>query len=89
MMFGFDADQRDSVPRATTCSSTPAKKLANLRDNGNEVVICDERGPWMGVVCGPRSMDCNTGKPWPTRMPYTGPCKAGWIHSRYMKLTVG
>ncbi|MCJ2099466.1 hypothetical protein [Methylobacterium sp. E-046] len=57
--------------------------------NGNEVVICEERGAWMGVVYGPRSMDCNTGTPWPIRMPYTGPCKAGWIHSRYVKVTVG
>ncbi|MDE4914779.1 hypothetical protein [Methylobacterium sp. 092160098-2] len=57
--------------------------------NGNEVAICDEKGPWLGVVYGPRSMDCNTGTPWPTRMPYTGPCKAGWIHSRYVKVTAG
>lgn len=57
--------------------------------NGSPVAICDEKGPWMGVVYGPRSMDCNTGTPWPTRMPYTGPCKAGWIHSRYVKVTAG
>jgi hypothetical protein len=56
--------------------------------NGSEVIICNEHGPWLGVVYG-ASMACNTGTPWPTRMPYTGPCKAGWIHSRYVKVTVG
>lgn len=57
--------------------------------NGNEVAVCEERSPWLGVVYGPRSMDCNTSTPWPTRQPYTGPCKAGWVHRNYVKITAG
>ena len=66
----------------------PFTELDRLH-NGSEVVICDEQGPWFGVVYGPPGTDCNTGMPWPTRQAYTGPCKAGWIHRKYVRITVG
>ncbi|MHC2107033.1 integron [Methylobacterium sp. CM6246] len=57
--------------------------------NGNLVAICTENGPWMGVVYGTRGTDCNVDTPWPVKQAYTGPCKAGWIHFRYLKVIAG
>ena len=55
--------------------------------NGNEVIVCDEQGPWLAVVYG--RDDCGVGTPWPARKPYTGPCRSGWVHSRYVKIVAG
>lgn len=57
--------------------------------NGNRVFICDQRGPWFGVVYagpGQASADqCGVNRPWALRQPYTGPCGYGWVHSRYVR----
>lgn len=57
--------------------------------NGNPVRICTYQGPWYGVVYGGDGRSCGVSSPWPERVPYTGPCKAGWIHSRYVTVTAG
>jgi hypothetical protein len=58
--------------------------------NGSEVILCDERGPWLGVVYGESSAgDCGLGTPWPVRKPYAGPCRFGWVHSRYVQMVAG
>jgi hypothetical protein len=56
--------------------------------NGNQVYICGEVGPWLAVVY-PAGRDCGVGTPWPIRQPYTGPCRYGWIHSRYVRVIAG
>lgn len=58
--------------------------------NGNQVFICHAKGPWRAVVYG-QSPDgtCGVSIPWPIRQPYTGPCRFGWIHSRYVKIVAG
>jgi hypothetical protein len=58
--------------------------------NGNQIFVCDERKPWLAVVDG-RSADgtCGVSTPWPIRQPYTGPCRSGWIHSRYVRIIAG
>ena len=58
--------------------------------NGNEVTLCDEQGPWLGIVYGESpDGDCGVGTPWPVRKPYAGPCRFGWVHSRYVKIVAG
>lgn len=54
--------------------------------NGMRVHLCDLRGVWLGVVYSPRDPQdtCNVTTPWPRREAYTGPCRYGWIHSRYV-----
>jgi hypothetical protein len=56
--------------------------------NGMHVFICDQRGPWFAVVYDHRAWDpsrCNvSSSSWPQRLPYTGPCRYGWIHSHYV-----
>lgn len=64
----------------------PYREIDRLH-NGDAVTICEDRGPWFGVVYGPKSLDCNTSTPQPTRQPYLGPCKAGWIHRTYVRIT--
>jgi hypothetical protein len=56
--------------------------------NGNQVYICGETGPWLAVVY-PAGRDCGVSTPWPVRQPYTGPCRYGWIHSRYVRVIAG
>lgn len=62
--------------------------------NGNVVYICDNRGAWMGVIypadgSPADGTNCGVARPWPTRQPYTGPCKFGWVFSRYIKGIAG
>lgn len=54
--------------------------------NGMHVKICDEHGPWLGVVYSPSGEHdgCNVEHEWRTRLPYTGPCRYGWVFSRYV-----
>ena len=53
--------------------------------NGQHVFICHQEGPWLAVVYATqRDLDCNVSGAWPSRMPYTGPCSYGWIHTRYV-----
>ena len=56
---------------------------------GNAVHICDSRGGWMAVVYGGDGRGCGVSSPWPKRMAYTGPCKFGWVSSRYVRVTAG
>jgi hypothetical protein len=54
---------------------------------GQHVYICDHQGPWFGVVYrkGGIGEDCGvSGSGWPRRVAYTGPCRHGWVHSRYI-----
>jgi hypothetical protein len=76
--------------------SGPAGNYAEMDRlyNSNVVYICGYRGPWMAVIYpADRSpadgTNCGTGKPWPTRQAYTGPCKFGWVFSKYVKGMAG
>lgn len=53
--------------------------------NGMHVYICDQQGPWLGVVYSRNnSILCNVSSSWTRRQPYTGPCNYGWIHSKFV-----
>jgi hypothetical protein len=57
--------------------------------NSNPVSICVSNGRWTAVVYGGDGRDCGVGSPWPKRKAYTGPCKYGWVSSRYISVTAG
>jgi hypothetical protein len=54
--------------------------------NGQHVYICEQRGVWLGVVYAKRDdgIGCRVRRPWAVRAPYTGPCRSGWVHERYV-----
>jgi hypothetical protein len=51
------------------------------RLNGQRVHVCGERDSWFAVIYHPsgRAADCGVSAPWPSRKPYGGPCRSGWI----------
>jgi hypothetical protein len=51
------------------------------RLNGQRVYVCGERDSWFAVIYHPagRAADCGVSVPWPSRKPYGGPCRSGWI----------
>ena len=59
--------------------------------NGEEVAICATAGDWLGVVYTRRHWDCNVfnNPGWSKALPYTGPCRSGWVHKRWVEPTSG
>ena len=57
--------------------------------NGEAVFVCAERGSWLGVVYTRQGGNCNVSSPWPVSQPYTGPCRSGWVHRNWIRITAG
>jgi hypothetical protein len=59
--------------------------------NGKQVIICGDKGEWHAIVYtktrhGDNAMRyCNVEENWPKTLPYTGPCRSGWAHQRWIK----
>lgn len=51
---------------------------------GQRLAICEEKGAWLGVVYADDGKDCRVATPRPKRSVYTGPCRSGWVHGRYV-----
>ncbi|WP_182422386.1 integron [Aureimonas sp. ME7] len=58
---------------------------------GALVAICDERGPWLGVVypAPGTQTDCGVSSPQTVRTPYRGPCRSGWVHGHFVDVIAG
>lgn len=67
---------------------THFKRIDKL-SNGQYVYFCDQRNDWIGVVYTKAEGDCGVSSPVSKRQPYQGPCKAGWVHSKYVKAVAG
>jgi hypothetical protein len=61
------------------------RTLARL-GNGANVFACVRRGDWFGIVFAPqnRPIDCGVLQPRRVNGLYSGPCRSGWIHERYL-----
>ena len=59
--------------------------------SGALVAICDERGPWLGIVYPAPGTDveCGVSSPREARSPYRGPCRSGWVHGRFVEVVAG
>jgi hypothetical protein len=72
--------------------SIAGRELDRLRP-GAEAWACDEtrNGEWTGIVYSPpgKDVDCGVGTPAPRRMAYRGPCRSGWVASRYLTIIAG
>lgn len=57
------------------------------------VWLCDGQGEWQGIVYPSGAYqdlgDCRVGSPVPAEAPYDGPCRSGWVHSRFIELVAG
>lgn len=72
--------------------STAGRELARLK-SGHDVWACDETadGEWTGIVYAPagQDIDCGVGTPLAERRAYDGPCKTGWVASRFIVIVAG
>lgn len=62
--------------------------------NGQGLYLCDSStdGEWEGVVYMPGKNtppDCAVSSSVPTQRAYAGPCRFGWVRSKWVKLTAG
>lgn len=72
--------------------SRPDGKEIDRLFNGQFVYVCEDSGSWFGVVYpepGHSPEECNVSTPWHTRMPYTRPCRYGWVFSKYVRVIAG
>ena len=82
-------------PRGDNFASVRAGPSARAREldrlgPGRKVWICEEISGWAGIVYGPRaSTTCNVESPVRRARAYPGPCRAGWVASRYVTPIAG
>ena len=71
--------------------SGPGSKFAMIDkiNTGDPVYICDQHGRWTGIVYTSGDQDCGVSSPVARRQPYSGPCKSGWVHQKYIRLLAG
>jgi len=51
--------------------------------------ICEQDGRWHAVVYTDSAMDCGVSTPVDPAIPYSGPCRSGWVFSAFVKLIAG
>jgi len=67
-------------------------RMLDRLHNGEGVLLCYQRGGWVGIVYGGGGEyggnGCNVEGAGPQR-PYNGPCRSGWAHGRWIKFVAG
>ncbi len=55
--------------------------------NGEEVIMCDSKGKWIGIVYGENCGEVydNIAK----QKPYEGTCRSGWVFEKYIRFIAG
>jgi hypothetical protein len=48
---------------------------------GDVLFVCEQLGPWLGVVYGPERLGCRTTVLVPMQTEYAGPCERGWVQA--------
>lgn len=77
-----------SVKDGPSAAHAEIDRLANAA----YVYACEEEGDWTGVVyLKARDMapDCGVGSSQPKRAAYKGPCKSGWVRSKWLTIVAG
>ena len=71
--------------------SGPSSKFREIDRlyNGEEVYLCTQKGRWIGIVYSKRANQCNVSTGWRATVPYTGPCKSGWVHANWVRAFAG
>jgi hypothetical protein len=86
-IVGLDPQRDSFLSVLSGPGDQPFREIDRLF-NGNQVYVCYSSGPWLAVIYNDKrdlEQSCGVDKPWRTRQPYTGPCRYGWIHSKYVR----
>lgn len=67
--------------------SAEGQLLAKLTE-GQNIWLCDQTGPWIGVVVHDAT-GCGFGSPIPEARPYDGLCESGWAHRYWIRQIAG
>ncbi|HEX8642311.1 MAG TPA: hypothetical protein VF702_00185 [Allosphingosinicella sp.] len=83
--------RRDNYLSVRAGPGVRERELDRLR-SGALVIVCDETasGAWLGIVYNRTgNQDCFIGQTSSLRRPYRGPCRSGWVSSRYIDVNAG
>jgi hypothetical protein len=84
--LGKDPSEFLAVRNAPNIKATRTDKLSE----GQFMWICDEQKDWYGVVYTKEDRDdCGVSSVVMQRKAYAGPCKAGWVNKKYVKIVAG
>ena len=78
----------DNYASVRDAPSTETKERDRLVA-GQGVAVCAMEDGWSGIVYakdGDEEQDCGTGSPVREERNYTGPCRQGWVASRYLEM---
>ena len=57
---------------------------------GATVYMCDTEGNWIGVVYSTNgNQDCGVSSPIARKQAYSGSCRSGWVHQKYIAPLAG
>jgi hypothetical protein len=82
---------REAFLAVRTAPSVKARIKDKVKD-GQILTLCDDSGEWLGVVYSLESdgnIDCGVATPSAYFGAYRGPCRFGWVNSRYVELIAG
>jgi hypothetical protein len=82
---------RDAFLAVRTAPSAKARVKDKVKA-GQVLTLCDDSGDWMGVVYSLESdgkVDCGVAAPSAYYGAYRGPCRFGWVSSRYVEVIAG
>jgi hypothetical protein len=71
--------------------SGPGPDFAKIDElyQGERVLLCDERGQWLGIAYTRDDADCGVAGPQAERTAYAGPCRSGWVFRSYITVVAG
>jgi hypothetical protein len=83
----------DNFLSVRVAPSTGAAAVFRLKP-GHIFNLCDAADGWTGIVFDPKApgadgIDCGVGTPIAKRQAYAGPCRSGWVSSRYVVVVAG
>lgn len=85
--YGTLTEEISKKTGTVSVHSGPSENFAVIDHipKGNWVSMCDENGPWEGIVYTlKKEVDCGVGTPLEDRQEYTGKCKSGWILRKHI-----
>ncbi len=85
--YGTLTEEISKKTGTVSVHSGPGKNFAVIDHipKGNWVSMCDENGPWEGIVYTLKNeVDCEVGSPLENRQEYAGKCKSGWILRKHI-----